>query len=142
MIFGLIPSVQLVRRSSYMINPTIVDRGPPHGVAGFYLGPAIKHHRCFTLWSSATNAVRITDTLAWFLDNLQLPSPSIYDLLLAAIHDLTTAIHTIRRAHSAFHHHRQLSTIPSLVVSLRLWQERGTGRRRAKGEWLWSDSKG
>ena len=27
------------------------------------------------------------------------------------------------------------------VVSLRPWQERGSGRRRAKGERLWSDAK-
>lgn len=90
----------------------------PHGVAGFYLGPAIKHYRCFTVWSSATNAVRINDTLAWFLDNLQLPSPSVHDLLIAAIHDLTTAIHTITRAHPAFHHHRQLINIPSITQQL------------------------
>ena len=87
----------------------------PHGVAGFYLGPAIKHYQCFTVWSTATNAVRITDTLAWFLDNLQLPSPSVHDLLLAAIHDLTTAIHTVTRAHPTFRHHRQLSNIPSIT---------------------------
>ena len=29
----------------------------------------------------------------------------------------------------------------SAVVSLRPWQERGSGRRRAKGERLWSDAK-
>ena len=90
----------------------------PHGVAGFYLGPAPQHYRCFTVWSSSTNAVRITDTLVWFLDNLQLPNPSVHDLLLAAIHDLTTAINTITSAHPALHHHRQLSNIPSLTQQL------------------------
>ena len=90
----------------------------PHGVAGFYLGPATKHYRCFTVWSSATNAVRITDMLAWFLDNLKLPSPSIHDLLLAAIQDLTSAIHTVTRAHPAFRHHRQISNIPTITQQL------------------------
>ena len=90
----------------------------PHGVAGFYLGPALKHYRCFTVWSSSTNAVRITDTLAWFLDNLQLPDPSVHDLLIAAIHDLTTTLQTITSTHPAFHHRRQLSNIPTITQQL------------------------
>ena len=84
----------------------------------FYLDPALKHYRCLTVWSSVTNSVRITDTLAWFLDNLQLPSPSVHDLLLAAIHDLTTALHTVTRAHPDFHHQRQLSNIPTITQQL------------------------
>ena len=62
--------------------------------------------------------MRITDTLAWFLDNLQLRDPSVHDLFLAAIHDLTTALHTITSAHPALHHHRQLSNIPTITQQL------------------------
>ena len=62
--------------------------------------------------------MRITDTLAWFLDNLQLPDPSVHDLLIAAIHDLTTTLQTITSTHPAFHHRRQLSNIPTITEQL------------------------
>lgn len=106
--------------SKILIHDKPGSRGSwaPHGVPGFYLGPALKHYRCYTVWSTSTNAVRITDTLAWFLDNLQLPSPSIHDLLLAAIHDLTTALNTVTRAHPTSIHQRQLSETPSITQQL------------------------
>ena len=38
----------------------------PHGVPGFYVGPALQHYQCFQAWATPTQSVRITDTLAWF----------------------------------------------------------------------------
>ena len=64
----------------------------PHGVPGFYLGPALRHYRCYHVWATSTHSLRITDTVAWFLDNIQPPLPSTHDLLLAAIHDLSSAV--------------------------------------------------
>jgi len=32
----------------------------PHGVEGYYLGPAMEHYRCFRTWISHTNAQRIS----------------------------------------------------------------------------------
>mmetsp|Transcript_17892 Transcript_17892/g.45411 ORF Transcript_17892/g.45411 Transcript_17892/m.45411 type:complete len:280 (+) Transcript_17892:1233-2072(+) len=37
----------------------------PHGVEGFYLGPALDHYRCHRVLVSATNSIRVTDTVAW-----------------------------------------------------------------------------
>ena len=65
----------------------------PHDIHGYYLGPAQLHYRCYRVWATATRSVRVTDTLAWFLQGLQLPGPSPHDLICTAIADLTQAIH-------------------------------------------------
>ena len=37
----------------------------PHGVPAFYVGPALNHYRCYTVYVPETNRTRITDTIAW-----------------------------------------------------------------------------
>ena len=37
----------------------------PHGVRGFYLGPAMDHYRSFRVLTDDTRRVRITDSLSW-----------------------------------------------------------------------------
>ena len=64
----------------------------PHGTHGYYLGPAQAHYRFYRVWATATKSIRITDTIAWFLQGLQIPGPSAHDLLRAAITDLTQAV--------------------------------------------------
>jgi hypothetical protein len=51
------------------------------------------------VWATSTNSIRVTDTVAWFLDNLQLPLPSRHDLLIAATLDLRNAIANIKKTH-------------------------------------------
>ena len=36
-----------------------------HGVDGFYLGPALEHHRCYKVYITETRATRITGQLSW-----------------------------------------------------------------------------
>ena len=36
----------------------------PHGVKGFYLGPALDHHRTYRTWATATQHERLTATVA------------------------------------------------------------------------------
>jgi hypothetical protein len=38
----------------------------PHGVEGWYLGPATDHYRCYRVYVSKTRAERITDTVELF----------------------------------------------------------------------------
>lgn len=64
----------------------------PHGTHGYYLGPAQAYYRCYRVWATATKSIRITNTIAWFLQGLQIPGPSAHDLLRAAITDLTQAV--------------------------------------------------
>jgi hypothetical protein len=69
----------------------------PHGVAGYYLGPALDgHYRAFRVYVTATAAERITDTLAWFPAALHLPGSSAAEQLLAAITSLDGAMTTVR----------------------------------------------
>ena len=70
----------------------------PHGTHGYYLGPAQSHYRCYRVWATATKSVRVTDTIAWFLNGLHLPGPSAHDLLRAAITDLTHAVQLVYNA--------------------------------------------
>jgi hypothetical protein len=35
-----------------------------HGVQGFYLGPALDHYRCYSVWVTHTGGLRTADTLA------------------------------------------------------------------------------
>ena len=90
----------------------------PHGVPGFYLGPALRHYRSYHVWATSTQALRITDTVAWFLDNIKPPLPSPHDLLLAAIHDLTSAVTQITKTHPTLLHSGQISTLPSITSQL------------------------
>ena len=64
----------------------------PHGVKGFYIGPALDHYRCWCTWVIHTQKLRISDTLAWFPSPLVLPGSSPYEMVHAAIKDLTTAL--------------------------------------------------
>jgi hypothetical protein len=37
----------------------------PHGVDGWYVGPALESYRCYTIWIEETRAIRVCDTLSW-----------------------------------------------------------------------------
>ena len=64
------------------------------------------------------STVRVTDTVAWFLDNLKMPSPSSNDLLLAAIYDLKTALSRATTCHPSLLHSSQLHHIPTITEQL------------------------
>lgn len=76
-------------------KPTIRASWAPHGTHGYYLGPAQSHYRCYRVWATNTRSIRITDTVAWFLQGLQLPGPSAHDLFCTAVADLTHAINQL-----------------------------------------------
>ena len=46
-------------------NPNIRGTWDPHGVRGYYLGPALDHYRCHKVLVEKTKRTRITDSLAW-----------------------------------------------------------------------------
>ena len=64
----------------------------PHGTAGFYLGPALDHHRCYRVYSVPTQSIRVTDTVAWLPSPLPLPGSSPSELLHKALEDFTGAL--------------------------------------------------
>ncbi|GKY94061.1 hypothetical protein MPSEU_000372700 [Mayamaea pseudoterrestris] len=73
-------------------KPSIRASHTPHGVDGYYLGPALEHYRCYCVYATDTNAERIADTLAWFPTQTIMPVASNQDLLIAAIKDMTSAL--------------------------------------------------
>lgn len=60
----------------------------PHGIDGFYLGPASDHYRCYRCWSIDTQRERITDTVAWHPQDVIMPGASETEVLTNAILDL------------------------------------------------------
>jgi hypothetical protein len=66
-----------------------------HGVTGYYLGPALKHYRCFRVHMIATRRERISDSLAWFPAPLVMPGSNPAELVYAALHDLSVAMSAV-----------------------------------------------
>jgi hypothetical protein len=73
-------------------KPAQRDTWSPHGVDGWYTGPALESYRCYTVWVWTTRATRICDTLSWFPTKGPMPIASSNDLILAGIHDIVDAL--------------------------------------------------
>jgi hypothetical protein len=65
----------------------------PHGVDGWYLGPAMEHNRWYRVFATETAAERITDTLAWFPSAVKMPTATSSEAMLAAA---TVIIHALK----------------------------------------------
>jgi len=79
-------------RVAIHVKPIARASWDTHGVDGFYLGPAMEHYRCYRCWSVPTAAIRITDTVAWHPERLQMPGTSPIEVLSAAITDIAEAL--------------------------------------------------
>jgi hypothetical protein len=64
----------------------------PHGQDGWYIGPALEHYRCYTVYITKTRGERVVETVAFFPDNFKLPFPSAQDLATKAAAELTHAL--------------------------------------------------
>lgn len=63
------------------------------GDDAWYLGPAMEHYRCYTVWNWKTKASVNTDTLEWFPAHVHMPTANQMDIIEAAIHDIRDALH-------------------------------------------------
>jgi hypothetical protein len=72
-------------------KPEDRDSWAPHGVPGYYMGPATMHYRAFNTVTRDTGRQRVTDSLAWFPAPYKMPGANAQELLLAAVQDLTVA---------------------------------------------------
>lgn len=70
----------------------------PHGVDGFYVGPALQHYRCYKVYVTKTKRTRIAETLSWHPHTVTMPTSSATDLLHAAVLDLHTALREYSRS--------------------------------------------
>jgi hypothetical protein len=64
----------------------------PHGQDGWYIGPALEHYRCYTVYTTKTRGNRIVETVEFFPKKFTLPFPSSLDLATQAAADLTHAL--------------------------------------------------
>ncbi len=60
----------------------------PHGEAGFYIGPAMQFYRCYRVYITRTQSVRVTDTLSWHPKHVCMPGASVQENLSVAIASL------------------------------------------------------
>lgn len=73
-------------------KPDVRETWAPHGVPGWYIGPAPAHYRCYTVHIIETKRQRIADTLAWFPHHTPLPKTASIDAATAAANDLIEAL--------------------------------------------------
>jgi hypothetical protein len=61
----------------------------PHGVSGFYVGPALKHYRCYIAYISATRSLRVTDTMDVIIAPVKLPGSTVAEILLTKLDNIS-----------------------------------------------------
>jgi len=64
----------------------------PHGVNGWYLGPALNSYRCYTIWAMDTQAQCIADTIVWLPSKVPMPMASSTDYIKAGIANIAHAL--------------------------------------------------
>jgi hypothetical protein len=64
----------------------------PHGVDGYYLGPALGHYRCYQVHITKTKGTRIVDTVEFFPSKLPMPNTSSKDLAIIAALEFSNAL--------------------------------------------------
>jgi hypothetical protein len=64
----------------------------PHGLDGYYLGPALDHYRCYQVHITKTKGTRIVDTVEFFPATLAMPRTSSKDLASIAAMKLSHAL--------------------------------------------------
>ena len=87
-------------------SPSTRASWAPHGVRGFYLGPAMDHYRCWRTWTIATRRERISDTLAWFPEHFVMPGASTIDHVSALIADLGATLKNMATSDIVLPNHR------------------------------------
>jgi hypothetical protein len=81
-----------------------------HGKDGFYIGPVLRHYRCWRIFVSDTNTERISDTVAWLPEPHRMPGHSPLEVLTAVVSDLLATLRSstvedsaLLQEHSANH---------------------------------------
>jgi len=63
-----------------------------HGKLGYYIGRALLHYRCHTVYMVDSRATRISDCLAWFPVGVKMPGSSVIEELTAAVESVRMAL--------------------------------------------------
>ena len=73
-------------------KPTNRQTWAPHGMDGWYLGPALNHYQCNRVWVPCTHAERIVDTISFFPKAVPIPVLTHKDAAIQAAWELTHAL--------------------------------------------------
>jgi Reverse transcriptase (RNA-dependent DNA polymerase) len=69
----------------------------PHGVSGWYLGPAQEHYRCYRTYINKSHAERITDTIEFFPVESHTPTLTVTESAIAAAEALVAALNNTKK---------------------------------------------
>jgi hypothetical protein len=103
-----------------LVFETSADRATwdPHGVPGFYVGPAMAHYRCYDCYVPRTKRMRTIDTVSWHPADVIMPGSSVVELLTAAIQDLSGALTALRSTPRELASGQSLRSAPRTPVDL------------------------
>lgn len=73
-------------------KPQVRASWDPHGIVGYYTGPAMHHYRCYTCFIPKTRAERITDTVTYIPANIPIPQFTAQDHLQQALDNILNII--------------------------------------------------
>jgi hypothetical protein len=73
-------------------KPVIRTKWSPHGLDGWYVGPALDLYRCYNIWVWETRAERICDTVTLFPSKVTIPASSSTDIIMSSLHDIVYAL--------------------------------------------------
>ncbi|CAJ1934140.1 unnamed protein product [Cylindrotheca closterium] len=73
-------------------KPATRQTWAPHGLDGWYVGPAMDSYRCYRIWIYDTRAIRICDTVTWFPTKVRMPDSSSNAIIMSALQDIKHAL--------------------------------------------------
>jgi hypothetical protein len=90
----------------------------PHGVDGWYIGPATERYRCYRVFINKTHSERITDTVKFFPQEIEMPYPTPTEIAVEAtktlIRTLQNPIPSTPFAHLPFDRTTAIRTIADI----------------------------
>jgi len=118
----------------------------PHGLHGYYIGPALDHYRCFNVYLPSTKSFRVTDTVAWFPAPLILPGSQPIEYVHSAINELHMALlqllnhPTTKNNENLQEQNNKLKAIDTIKYSLRNTVDNFFGKQEERPDQLASNT--
>jgi hypothetical protein len=90
----------------------------PHGVDGWYLGRATEHYRCYRVFINKTRSERITKTVEFFPQEIEMPFPTPTEIAVEAtrtlIRTLQNPVPSTPFAHQPYNRTTAIRTIAGI----------------------------
>ena len=79
--FNRTPIAPLGTKCLVREKPAVRGTWAPHGVDGWYVGPARENYRCYTVYIPSTKGTRHSETVEFFPFHVTMPATSSVDLV-------------------------------------------------------------